>query len=55
MDDDALGFVDKKEPASHDDMEETKGDPTSDNDEKVFGSDDEDVDQLVRYPVSARF
>lgn len=44
MDDDQLGFVDKKEPAEHDDIEETKGEPATENDEKAFGSDEEDFD-----------
>ena len=48
IDDDCLGFVDKKDSATiEDDMEETKGEPTFTNDDKAFGSDDEDIDQLV--------
>lgn len=39
--------MDKKDPVDIDDIEETKGEPTTDNDEKVFGSDEEDYDQLV--------
>lgn len=54
--DDALGFVSKKEGAEEDMEEETKDQPaasskkgTHDNDEKVFGSDDEELDNLVSF------
>lgn len=48
IDDDCLGFVDKKEPATiEEDMEETKGEPTVSKNENTFGSDNEEIDQLV--------
>ena len=48
IDDDCLGFVDKKEAATiEDDMEENKGEPTVSKNENTFGSDDEEIDQLV--------
>jgi len=53
-DEDQLGFVDKKEDAASDDMEETKDEPPaskslkSDEDNDTFGSDDDDIDNMVR-------